>query len=284
MNTSKIEWTDKTWNPVTGCTKISQGCKHCYAETFYERFHGKGSFRNVTCHEDRLRIPFAWKKPSMVFVNSMSDLFHEDVPFSFIKSVLHTIYHAPMHTFQILTKRPERMVQFFKWLDNSDLSANFPNMWLGVSVEDQGAADERIPLLLQVPAAVRFLSCEPLLGPINFAKVPVGKAGFDYTMGDTIHWVIVGGESGHGARPMHPKWARSLRDQCAAAAVPFFFKQWGEYVSVSEVAGPGKHHSFPDGATVRRTGKRAAGRTLDGQTHNAFPSQLQTPNFKLQTH
>lgn len=259
MNTSKIEWTDKTWNPVTGCTKVSQGCKHCYAETFYERFHGKGSFRNVTCHEARLRIPFSWKKPSMVFVNSMSDLFHEDVPFAFIRSVLHTIYHAPLHIFQVLTKRPQRMVEFFQWLDNSDLAANFPNMWLGVSVEDQKAADERIPLLLQVPAVVRFLSCEPLLGPLNiYQHLAYGEWDLNLSTATTqkINWVICGGESGNGARPMQPEWVRSMCDQCTSAGVPFFFKQWG-----------GRN-------------KKITGRLLDGIEWNQWPS---TPNPKLQT-
>jgi protein gp37 len=270
---SKIEWTDKTWNPVTGCTKVSQGCKNCYAERMYERFNGHGSFKNVTCHQDRLTQPMKWKKPSMIFVNSMSDLFHEDVPFIFIDAVFSVMSDVDHHIYQVLTKRIERMLEFFKW-KSDEFGIPWqpkPNVWLGVSVEDQDAADERIPLLLQVPAAVRFLSCEPLIGPVDFAKVPVGEAGFDYTMNDTIHWVICGGESGPGARPMHPDWARSLRDQCASAGVPFFFKQWGEYAPHMEAKieiGVGYKGI---GYSMAKVGKKKAGRILDGSTYDGFP-------------
>lgn len=265
---SKIEWTDKTWNPVTGCTKVSQGCKNCYAERIYERFNGKGSFKNVICHDDRLMDPTRWRKPSMVFVNSMSDLFHEDVPFKFIYEVFLIMQKAHWHTFQILTKRADRMVQFYK--EYAQIIDALPNVWVGVSVEDQKTADERIPLLLQVPTAVRFLSCEPLLGPINLKlfEGPVlswklQRLEKRQGVSKGIDWVICGGESGPGSRPMHPDWARSLRDQCKAAGVSFFFKQWGEY-SPGLVAGNGDVQYF-------RIGKKKAGRLLDGQLHDAFP-------------
>jgi protein gp37 len=162
--TTKIEWTDKVWNPVTGCDKVSQGCKFCYAETIAQRFWKGRSFSDVQMHEDRLLQPYKFNTGTKVFVNSMSDLFHKDVSFEFIKNVMKVIHDKPTVTFQILTKRPYRMVQFFEWLNNPNLAENFPNLWLGVSVEDQETANERIPYLLQVPVAVRFLSCEPLLG------------------------------------------------------------------------------------------------------------------------
>jgi protein gp37 len=278
MSKSKIEWTDRTWNPVTGCTKVSQGCKNCYAERLYERFHGHGSFKNILMHSNRLDQPLHWKKPSMVFVNSMSDLFHEDVPFEFVDMCFMIMAEASTHTFQILTKRPERLLEYSKNNLLEDLWP-LPNVWLGVSVEDQKAADERIPVLIKIPAAVRFLSCEPLLGPINlsirFSSCSTIEALHSHPCTSIdkpfISWVICGGESGPGARPMHPEWARSLRDQCQAAGVPFFFKQWGEWVSVSEVAGPGKHFSFSDGTTVRHTGKKLAGNLLDGLQHLEMP-------------
>ncbi len=288
MQNSKIEWTDKTWNPVTGCTKVSQGCKNCYAEKIYERFNGKGSFKEVVCHEDRLMQPFHWKQPALVFVNSMSDLFHEDVPFEFIRKVLKTIYDKPTHTFQILTKRPERMYDFFKWLNNSNIAVNFPNMWLGVSVEDQKAADERIPLLLLVPAAVRFLSCEPLLGPVDLKKwLPLNLLpGYDFDIDGQawkggkldpdiqLNWVICGGESGNKARPIHPDWAITLRDQCQAADVPFFFKQWGEYYPNILTDGTKPSISVDSQTLMARIGKKQAGRLLDGKEYNEFPKTI----------
>lgn len=310
---SKIEWTDKTWNPVTGCTKVSQGCKHCYAERIYERFNGKGSFKNVICHEDRLSQPLKWRKPAMVFVNSMSDLFHEDVPFEFIIEIFAIMWIAKDHTFQILTKRAERMYEvlnseqfqneiggavnrmFDKYIrkleqplyfDNEVLN-EFPlkNVWLGVSVEDQKAAEERIPFLLRVPATTKFLSCEPLLGPVDLTDVGVDGCMCNVlsgvcdpvpvlSEGESINWVIAGGESGIGARPMHPDWVRSLRDQCKSADVPFFFKQWGEYW-------PGekgrlyrnKTLDYTDGQQMVKVGKKNAGRLLDGVLYNEFPKQ-----------
>ena len=230
MGRTKIEWTEKTWNPVTGCTKVSQGCKHCYAEVMHERFNMPGSFKNVTCHEDRLTIPIKWKKPSLIFVCSMADLFHESVPFEFIDEVFYVMAGCAQHTFQVLTKRPERMRQYFMHVAEmfDQISLEFgplSNVWIGVSVEDQKAADERIPILLQVPAAVRWLSCEPLLGEVNILKRLSG-----------IDWIVVGGESGHGARRMDPDWVRQVHGQCVMTNTPFFFKQWGEYDEAELVA------------------------------------------------
>jgi protein gp37 len=268
MTKTKIEWTDRVWNPVTGCTKVSQGCKNCYAETIAERFWAKqyppnadGSprkFTDVRMHPERLQEPLKWKKPARVFVNSMSDLFHEDVPDGFIDQVFAVMAICKQHTFQILTKRPERVLSWSSnfygtrrrgWIvpNNSRIASlniskiqypdwPLPNVWLGVSVENQKTADERIPLLLQTQAAVKFLSCEPLLGPIQFNQMmPDGdhlkNMGW-IAGGEFINWVIAGGESGPHARPMHPDWVRSIRDQCQAAGVPFFFKQWGEWLPV----------------------------------------------------
>jgi protein gp37 len=248
--TTKIQWTDKTWNPITGCTKVSQGCKHCYAETMAKRMwatqykpNADGSprqFGDVRVHPDRLEEPLHWRKPARVFVNSMSDLFHEDVPDEFIGAVFAVMLRAPQHTFQILTKRPERMVAWFR-----DFYANqMPslNVWLGVSVEDQANANKRIPLLLQTPAHVRFLSCEPLLGPLDLLDYlpgpntdswcalhggrPVSALSSICQCG-TIDWVIVGGESGREARPFHLDWARDIAGQCQKAGVACFVKQLG---------------------------------------------------------
>ena len=210
---SKIEWTQMTWNPVTGCTKISAGCKHCYAERMAKRLQAMGveRYRNafkVALHEDLVDLPLHWKQPRLVFVNSMSDLFHEKVPADFIRRVFATMEHCPQHNFQILTKRSGRL---------RELAHNLPwpaNVWMGVSVED-GRVTGRMGDLRQVPAAIRFLSCEPLIGPLENLDL------------DGIHWVIVGGESGPKARPMNPAWVESIYAQCREAGVPFFFKQWG---------------------------------------------------------
>jgi protein gp37 len=274
---SAIEWTDETWNPVTGCTKVSQGCKNCYAEGVAERFWASQyppveyplpveewppealesgatacmatrtrRFTDVMTHRDRLEQPLRWRKPRRVFVNSMSDLFHEDVPYDFIESVFGVMARAQAHTFQILTKRPERMREFFAhpgraawshWAPVMDGVPGvrpmrhgewpgwpLPNVWLGVSVEDQATADERIPLLLDTPAAVRFVSYEPALGPVDFiGGLPSGlHPAFGF-----LDWIIVGGESGHGARPFDLAWARSVIEQGRAAGVPVFVKQLG---------------------------------------------------------
>jgi len=270
-----IEWTDRTWNPVTGCTKVSPGCDNCYAENIARRFNGSKAFPNgfdVTLHEDRIDQPYRWKKPARVFVNSMSDLFHQDVPDLFITKVFDVMEANPQHTFQVLTKRHARMRSFVQQREaqRREYAAKFDdcpteamrnspaaqraraakppaNIWLGVSVEDQKRADLRIPALLETPAAVRFLSCEPLLGPVwigdyvwqacpccdgeghDEACARCADGGCDSGHIRKLDWVIVGGESGHGARAMHPRWARSLRDQCAQDHVPFFFKQWGEW-------------------------------------------------------
>lgn len=251
---SRIEWTDKVWNPVTGCTKVSQGCKFCYAERIAERFWGERKFTEVICHEDRLDIPSHWRKPRKIFVNSMSDLFHPDVPDEFIWKVFQSmVYGNRRHTFQILTKRPERMMKWMnanqtKFWHYSETKTKLwpdPCIWLGVSVENQETADERIPLLLATPAAVRFISYEPALGPVNlklvrhepcnhpgcFSHVSHPCEGCGYQAGKLpLDWVIAGGESGPFARPAHPDWLRSVRDQCRHAGIPFFFKQWGEWI------------------------------------------------------
>lgn len=270
MGNSKIEWTDKTWNPVTGCTKVSQGCKNCYAETFYERFNGKGSFRKVICHEERLQIPKSWKQGWKIFVNSVSDLFHEDVPFDFVVEVFEVMKETPQHTYQVLTKRPERMREFMRdWR-----APILKNVMLGVSVEDQAAANERVPVLVSIPAYRRFLSCEPLLGPIDFVTQRSGITGIDYTMLERIDWVIVGGESGHGARPMHPSWAKSIQQQCQEAAIAFFFKQWGNWKpkwAENDFEYRSKVHTFPDGAQMIRCNKKDGGNLLDGVSYLEFP-------------
>lgn len=235
-----IEWTDATWNPVTGCDKVSPGCKFCYAERFSERFRGVEGHHfeqgfDLRLWPDRLDQPQSWKKPRRVFVNSMSDLFHEGVPDEFIHEVFETMVEADRHIYQILTKRPERM---------RDLADDLPwpdHVWAGVSVENNDYLS-RVDVLRAVPANIRFLSCEPLIGPLPDLDL------------EGIHWVIVGGESGPNHRPIEPEWVRSIRDQCRQEDVPFFFKQWG-------------------GQTPK-----ARGRELDGRTWDEFPDELnQTP-------
>jgi protein gp37 len=242
---SKIEWTDTTWSPTVGCTKVSDGCTNCYAEKITEWFHGKGSFAEVKLHEDRLDAPLRWRKPRRVFVNSMSDLFHQDVPDEFIARVFAVMAMSPQHDYQILTKRHGRMRSLLanaergapSWLDlvrgwvvgNSygaprSFSWPLPNVWLGVSVEDQKRADLRIPALLDTPAAVRFLSCEPLLGPVDLQHA-LNADPHSWRHVSALDWVIIGGESGPGARPMELDWARSLVEQCQRANVPVFVKQ-----------------------------------------------------------
>ncbi len=276
-----IEWTDSSWNPVTGCTKVSPGCDRCYAEGIAHRFAGTKAYPNgfeVTLRPERLDQPLRWRRPRRVFVNSMSDLFHQDVPDEYIARVWAVMALAPQHTFQVLTKRHARMrsllnsTSFFesvahhqgKLSDETDWP--LPNVWLGVSTENQQWADTRIPALLDTPAAVRFISAEPLLGPIDL--------GFDLHPDWGLDWVIVGGESGPGARSMHPDWVRHLRNQCTASDVPFLFKQWGEW-------GPGgiperftRYDLFPDGTYVCRYGKKAAGRELDGRTWDQYPEVI----------
>ena len=231
---SHIEWTDATWNPVTGCNKVSQGCKHCYAERFAERFRGTPNHPyeqgfDLKLWPDRLSLPLEWREPKKIFVNSMSDLFHEKVPEDFILRVFDTMGRAYWHTFQILTKRATRAAEIGAHLPYR------PNIWQGVSVESSEVT-WRIDALRRVPASVRFLSLEPLIGPLPDLDL------------DGIHWVIVGGESGPGARPMDPTWVREIQAACRKQSVPFFFKQWG-----------GIH-------------KSRTGRALDGRTWDEFPA------------
>lgn len=239
---SSIEWTQATWNPVTGCTKISPGCKHCYAERMAKRLLAmrQPRYRNgfkVTLQEDLVELPLQWKLPRIIFVNSMSDLFHVDVPAEFIHRCFDVMRRASQHTFQILTKRPDRVLEM-----SADLPWA-PNIWMGTSIET-AQYTWRAKLLSQVGAAIRFLSVEPLLGPIP--RLPLKR----------IDWVIVGGESGPGARPMNEEWVMQIRDRCQSQGVPFFFKQWG---------GVQKHR---------------AGRELDGRVWDEMPLQQRRANGK----
>jgi protein gp37 len=241
---SPIEWTDATWNPVRGCTKISPGCKHCYAETFAERFRGvKGhpyeQGFDLRLVPGKLTEPFLWRSPKLVFVNSMSDLFHEGVPDGYIEMVCRVMVTANWHTFQVLTKRSARMKELLS--GRLRFAAVRDHIWWGVSIEDRKHGLPRIEHLQAIPASMRFLSIEPLLEDL-------GR--FDLS---GISWTIVGGESGPGARPMHEEWVISIRDQCAAARVPFFFKQWGG---------------------VR---KCKNGRLLQGRTHDEYPERIASP-------
>jgi protein gp37 len=375
---TKIEWTDETWNPIRGCSRVSEGCRNCYAEKVAYRFSGPGQpyeglvqvakfdhsipgievkterrlplwNGSIKFVEEHLLDPLRWKKPRRIFVNSMSDLFHENVTDEMRDRIFAVMALCPQHTFQVLTKRPKRMLAYCSemqscWVlrlshaintsaqmcDAAD-APNRPmtgwplrNVWLGVSVEDQKAANERIPLLLQTPAAVRFISAEPLLGPTDLFKVPrpdvpyfqwrgeTGAIGpknepddYVYWMKRLLHWVICGGESGPGARPMHPDWARSLRDQCVAAGVPFFFKQWGQWApyatrfagdndergkwddAVNRDGSTGHVAMTSDGSftnysmnltdgfyVVSRVGKKAAGHLLDGKEWHQFPADV----------
>lgn len=243
MAESRIEWTEQTWNPATGCTKVSPGCKHCYAETMAVRLKamgaaGYGSGFALALHPERLTQPLRRKKPTVWFVNSMSDLFHEDIPNAFLDQVFETIRATPQHTYQILTKRADRLPKYFA-------ERTCPrNVWLGVSVEDRHYGVPRIERLRQVNARVRFLSVEPLLEDVGL---------LDLT---GIHWVIVGGESGPKARPMRPEWADAVRRQCEAQGSAFFFKQWGGW-----------------GADGVKRHKKANGRLLNGRTWDALPLQ-----------
>lgn len=323
-----IEWADASWNPVRGCTKVSAGCDNCYAMTVAHRFSGPGQpYEGLTrviggrgqwngkvmlVHK-ALAQPLRWRKPRRIFVNSMSDLLHPGVPDQFIDRVFAVMAMAPHHTFQILTKRPERMREYLNnefrleavsleavemdWDRAAELPDPFPwplpNVWKGVSVEDQTTANDRIPLLLDTPAAVRWLSCEPLLGPVDLDDLVHDKdsAGESHASclecdvhpdddpwsGACIDWVVVGGESGPGSRPMHPDWARSLRDQCKAVGVPFLFKQWGDWFPTrpheSKPDGNTACHEWNGGVCAWRIGKRNAGRALDGETWDQYPEK-----------
>ena len=379
---SKIEWTDETWNPVVGCTKCSLGCDNCYAERMANRLAGMGKepyhltvtkmpkradklvpldsdnckwvsewTGDVICRDDQLAKPLHGRKPRMIFVCSMGDLFL--APFEFIDKVVEVAEVTPWHTYQLLTKRPKQMLEYFKWRwNNADQhtldctkakqwkkehnvennSLFVPNLWLGVTVCNQKEADEKIPILLQIPAAVRFISIEPMLGAVDIRKYislrqkcvdglrkkgcgftgssdefnhpekegayrcPKCKSNHDYLITPSINQAIVGGESGPGARPLHPNWARSVRDQCKAAGVPFFFKQWGEWIdhALTDIKPTHKNAKIvfldgtaipwdvPDGRyyeryverggrTVIRVGKKKAGHLLDGKEIRAYP-------------
>ena len=268
---TKIEWTEATWNPVSGCTKISEGCKNCYAEKMANRLKAMGTkgYENgfaVTLHRDKLDEPLKRKKPTMYFVCSMGDLFHEDVPFEFIDSIWAVMAAAGQHTFQILTKRPDRMKEYLsqqKYSSNSlgiaiariagnkktkDFLKPLPNVWLGVTAENQEQADKRIPILLDTPAALRFVSVEPMIGGINLE------------IGENEHikldWVIVGGETGTGARPLRYEWVKDIQGQCEAANVPFFFKKWGktayQYGKVMNIAPASVLDGVIDGVEYRQ--------------------------------
>ena len=310
MSKSNIEWTEVTWNVLRGCSRVSEGCRNCYAEWTANRMSGPGGAyeglvekRNgrpgwtgkIKLVEEKLAEPLGWKKPRTVFVNSMSDLFQERVPDEFIRKVFAVMADCPQHNFQVLTKRPERMREWVdnhgpKWSSEVTSSAKpLHNVWLGVSAEDQQTLDERAGVLRGMPNAVPWVSLEPLLGPVDVRPYL-----------DFLKWVVLGGESGPGARPMHPEWARSVRDQCQAAGVPFFFKQHGNYRVWQEIAAgfsnrtpqrPSWKGGFrgemvepkrPEWAGTFRivdtsgsgfveVRKRRAGRELDGREHNDMP-------------
>jgi protein gp37 len=276
---SSIEWTQATWNPTTGCDQTSPGCDHCYALTLSRRLKAMGNPKyqrdgspktsgpgfGLTIHPDQLQLPHRWKAPRLIFVNSMSDLFHPDVPDEFIEDVFQVMADTPRHTYQVLTKRAQRLSKIATLLPWTD------NIWMGVSVES-ARYSFRANHLRKVPAAVRFISAEPLLGPLPNLELT------------DIDWLIAGGESGPGARPMYPAWAEDLRDRCRVEGVAFFFKQWGAWVpnresgavpvtiegeildAMPKVMAPGAP------VRMRRVGKGAAGRTMGGRTWNEMPT------------
>ena len=328
MANSKIEWTGKTWNPTTGCNKVSRGCRLCYAEVMHKRLmvmqpkkYSRPFLDGAFPHEESLPAPFQWKKPEMVFVDSMSDLFHENIPIDYIAKCYAVMFLNPHLTFQILTKRPERRKKLFKGNDFPFMVAKaaidlwgkyntpsvaythreihdlfpFKNIWEGTSVESE-KEKSRIDHLRDTEAHIRFLSCEPLVGPLGTINL------------QGIHWVIAGGESGPKAAPMHPEWAISLRDQCQAASVPFFFKQWGtwgkgagkrrpkikKYVVFNNgdcipfsatnmdnyrIQNNVKHWDDVHPIGMAKVGKKLAGRLLDGVEHNGFP-EIKLPSPK----
>lgn len=333
--TTTIEWTrnddgtpGRTWNPVTGCSKISAGCDNCYAETIAERFRGHAAFPkgfDVQIRANKVNDPLTWRKPTRVFVNSMSDLFHDEVNKEWIAEIFGVMAAARRHTFQLLTKRHGRMRSLLndpnfahkvrhraqgKGLAISDFTWPLPNLWLGVSVENQQWANIRIRPLMQTPAAVRFLSCEPLLGPVKLHRGHTHCPTHDIPGGfctggcpDLIapDWLISGGESGRKARPAHPDWFRALRDQCQDYRIAYFHKQNGEWADRTQITGDdratasvwddkrvlyvhpadgrtqghgdwGMHDHLEGWACVQRVGKKKAGRELDGRTHDAFPT------------
>lgn len=332
MNTTSISWTEKTWNPVTGCAPVSEGCQNCYAKRMAQRLRGRCGYPadepfRVTLHPEKLDEPLRMRKPSRIFVCSMGDLFHEDVPGRFINEIWITMINAKKHTFMVLTKRPERLLS---WTRTAAKAKGWPveeiwpdHVWLGVTAENQARADERVPVLLQVPAAVRLVSVEPMLGPMDIESyltppservcsncwqyreadyqeapgtcVDLGVSvqpnaaacgGFEDRWVDDfesarewlgrIDWVICGGETGSGSRPMHPDWVRSLRDQCQIARVPFHFKSWGAWApnyagcppcAFSQLVSDGN-----DGVLkMWRVGAKQSGRLLDGREWDEYP-------------
>jgi protein gp37 len=316
-----IQWTDATWNPIIGCSRVSEGCRNCYAEGIAGRFgqgkptvysgltqivNGRAVWTGQIAETKQLLQPLSWKQPKRIFVNSMSDLFHENVTDEQRDKIFTVMALCPHHTFQVLTKRPGEMLRYLSSgriqqniiLPLMDLQKNggiaskpvfraldvmrrdkrewkfpLPNVWLGVSVENQKTADDRIPMLLITPAAVRFLSCEPLLGEIDlwtFLYTGVGSAKFN-----RLHWVICGGESGPHARPMGAEWPRSIRDQCVKAEIPFFFKQWGAWLpALCDGATTDKFITLNCADQPIRVGKKAAGALLDGREWKQFPEVL----------
>lgn len=339
---SKIEWTDETWNPLAGCSPVSEGCRNCYAARDANRLAGNPNSKvaqayrgtaemrglgkgrravftgRINLLHDRLDQPLRWQKPRRVFVNSMSDLFHEEVPFWFIDRVFAVMALADKHTFQILTKRPERAVEYFEYNSGGRLTGGtlervagmatiyasqrgedvshpywdmwlekwpLPHIWIGTSVEDQAALDERVSHLLDVPAAVRWLSMEPLLGPVTFANrfwmptdEPVPESSYWLDGLRRLDWIVVGGESGHGARAMHPDWVHTIQAECEEAGVPFFFKQWGAWKPIRPLTREewtlrGGDPRFMDFSPWEfdKVGKKAAGRELHGRTYDAYP-------------
>lgn len=281
-----IEWTDATWNPIrarnrkTGkvgwhCTHVTAGCANCYAEGWNKRLGTGMDYKpgheadiEIYLDEKMLEQPLRWSRPRKIFPCSMTDLFAKFVKDEWIERVVKVMCAAHWHTFQPLTKRPERARLAFEHMPAPK------NMWLGVSVEDQEQANDRIPLLLQTRVQKRWLSCEPLLGPVSLMKVPLPNR-----VVPGIDWVVAGGESGKDARPMHPDWARSLRDQCDDAGIPFLFKQWGEFIPAGDLPFATAHSSFltpwainNDGTPMSRVGKKRAGRLLDGVEHNGYPA------------
>lgn len=351
MTKTNIEWTDRTWNPIAGCSVISSGCDNCYAMRQAYRIEAMGTVKyqgtthknasgrtlwtgKINFDEKALLKPLSWKKPSHIFVNSMSDLFHKNVPDEWIDQVFAVMALCPQHTFQILTKRPERMREYINskpmdsinsyaglyqhWDKITETAWPLQNVWLGVSVEDQETANKRIPFLLDTLSAIRFISAEPLLGSINLNRIHESYTGYDglhtqswesrlylhRSKGQTadhldnfpkLDWVVVGGESGPNARPMHPDWVRSLRDQCQEAEVPYFFKQWGEWAPGECAGGPvtrtekcatwfnerwdfstmtakqNEHLHRDDEPDVYRVGKKKAGHHLDGEVIQQYP-------------
>ncbi len=326
MGKTKIQWCDEVWNPVTGCTPVSEGCRNCYARRMAQRLRGRYGYPKddpfkVTLHPLRLDEPMGWRKPRKIFVCSMADPFHKDVPFDYLEKMHRFMWHAQQHTFLLLTKRPGIAREFhdyirakpFTFLTEQGKYWPLPNVWLGVSVENQETANERIPMLVEIDAALHFISYEPALGPADLEKYLLacddcGNRGSAALFGNrpgsghnlcqdacikrgespALDWVILGGESGPGARPMDVQWARTIRDQCVEAGVPFFFKQWGEWApsktqpefihrrDFSDIGFFNESGNFQNGVCSHaqhmiRVGKKKAGRLLDGREWNEFP-------------